>query len=111
MIHEDVHKKKKVIITVLDRDDTKMGSFEASKYESILDTAEKNNLDIGYSCRNGACFACACHVSSGYPYIDLGKFWYPLVDIDEWDCLTCIGGISDDTWNNDNDVEITIKKF
>ena len=104
-------KDQKVIIKLLDRDGTNMGSFEASKHESILDTAEKNNLDVGYSCRNGACFACACHVSSGYQYIDLGKFWYPLVDVDEWDCLTCIWGITDDARNSDDPVEITIKKF
>ena len=48
-----------VMIRVLDRDGVDMGSFEASKHESILDTAEKNGIDIWYSCRSGACFACA----------------------------------------------------
>ncbi len=102
---------KPVIIKLLDRDWSDIGSFSANKHESILDTAEKSGFDIGYSCRNGACFACACHVQSGYEHIDLGKFGYPLVDVDEGDCLTCIGGIMDDTRDKDGPIEITIKKF
>lgn len=100
----------KVVIRVIDRDGQDLWLFPASKHESILDTAEKHNIDIGYSCRSGACFACACHVQSGYPHIDIGKFGYPLVDVDEWDCLTCISGINDDAWDWPQK-EIIIKKF
>lgn len=87
-----------------------MGSFEASKHESILDTAEKHNIDIGYSCRSGACFSCACHSKQWFEHIDLGKFGYPLVDVDEGDCLTCIAWVMDDAWSGE-DKEIIVKKF
>lgn len=102
--------KDQVMIHVQDRDGTTMWSFAASQHESILDTAEKHDIDIGYSCRSGACFACACHVKQGYEHIDMGKFGYPLVDVDEGDCLTCIGGISDDARSGEPK-EIIIKKF
>lgn len=98
------------IIHVLDRDGTKLWSFPASKHESILDSAEKHGIDIGYSCRSGACFACACHVEKWFSQIDIGKFGYPLVDVDEQDCLTCISGLMDEArWMEDN--EIVIKRF
>lgn len=102
--------EKQPIIRVLDRDGTELWSFPASKHESILDVAEKHGIDIWYSCRSGACFACACHVEKWFPQVDIGKFGYPLVDVDEWDCLTCISGLMDEArwmeWN-----EIVVKKF
>lgn len=106
------HHKSQATITikVLDRDGSHLWSFPASRHESILDTAEKHNIDIWYSCRSGACFACACHVQWWMESIDLGKFGYPLVDVDEGDCLTCIGWVADDARDGD-DKEITIKKF
>lgn len=105
-----IEQKDQVVVRVQDRDGTTMWSFGASQHESILDTAEKHGIDIGYSCRSGACFACACHVKQGYEHIDMGKFGYPLVDVDEGDCLTCIGGISDDARSGEPK-EIIIKKF
>lgn len=98
------------IITVIDNDGTELWSFPASKHESILDTAEKHGIDIGYSCRSGACFSCACHIQSNPADIDIGKFGYPLVDVDEGDCLACISGVVDEVWGMEwND--IIIKKF
>ena len=98
------------MVHVLDRDGTELWSFPASKHESILDTAEKHWIDIWYSCRSGACFACACHVQKWFQQVDIGKFGYPLVDVDDGDCLTCISGLMDEArgmeWN-----EIIIKKF
>lgn len=98
------------IIHVLDRDWSELWSFPASKHESILDTAEKHGIDIGYSCRSGACFACACHVKQWFPQVDIGKFGYPLVDVDEWDCLTCISWLMDEAWGMQWN-EIIIQKF
>ncbi len=107
---EKKEEQSPVMIRVLDRDGSVLGSFAASQHESILDTAEKNNIDIGYSCRSGACFACACHVQQWQEYIDIGKFGYPLVDVEEEDCLTCIGWIMDDA-RSGSPKEIIIKKF
>ena len=99
-----------IIIKVVERDGTELGSFPASKHESILDTAEKHNIDIWYSCRSGACFSCACTVKKWFENIDIGKVGYPLVDVDEEDCLTCIAGINDDAWDG-TAKEILLKKF
>ncbi len=102
--------EKQPMIRVIDRDGTELWSFPASKHESILDTAEKHGIDIGYSCRSGACFSCACHVQKWFQHVDIGKFGYPLVDVDEWDCLTCISGLMDEARGMEWD-EIVIKKF
>jgi len=42
-----------------------MGEFLADRHQSLLESAEAVGIDIGYSCRSGACYACACHVDQG----------------------------------------------
>lgn len=93
-------------VKVLDRDGTDLGTFHMDHTKSILENAEDNNIDIWYSCRSGACFACGCHMISWKEHIDIGKFDIPLVDVEEEDCLTCIAWVE-----KGFDGEIVIKKF
>ncbi len=93
-------------VTILDRDGSNLGSFHMDSKKSILENAEENGIDIWYSCRSGACFACWCHMIGGKQHIDIGKFDIPLVDVEEDDCLTCIA------WVEENfSGEIVLKKF
>lgn len=93
-------------VTILDRDGSDLGSFHMDSKKSILENAEENGIDIWYSCRSGACFACGCHIVAGKQYVDIGKFDIPLVDVEEDDCLSCISGVDDNF-----DGEIILKKF
>lgn len=93
-------------VTILDRDGADLGNFHMDSKKSILENAEENGIDIWYSCRSGACFACWCHIVAGKEHIDIGKFDIPLVDVEEDDCLSCISWV-DDNFNG----EIILKKF
>ena len=53
-------------ITLKDPQGEVLGSFECADDEYILEAAEEAGYcDINYSCRAGACSACACKVESG----------------------------------------------
>jgi len=53
-------------ITLKDPQGEVLGSFECPDDSYILEAAEEAGYcDINYSCRAGACSACACKVESG----------------------------------------------
>ena len=52
-------------VTVEDHDGTIMGQFLADRHQSLLESAEGAGIDIGYSCRSGACYSCMCKVQKG----------------------------------------------
>lgn len=99
-------------VTVQDHDGTIMWQFLADRHQSLLESAEAADIDIGYSCRSGACFACACKVQKGLEWVDIGQFGVPLVDLeDEEDILTCVAGIRDERWLDWQDHEVVIKRM
>lgn len=75
--------KPEIVVHVVDREQQPLGSFVYDHHMSLLEAAEKNNISIGYSCRSGACFACACHVVVGADLVDVGRRDMPLVDVEK----------------------------
>ncbi|AFZ35009.1 ferredoxin (2Fe-2S) [Stanieria cyanosphaera PCC 7437] len=52
-------------ITVHYRQQGKIYTVEVPEDEYILQTAEKQGVELPFSCRNGACTSCAVRISSG----------------------------------------------
>lgn len=73
--------------------------------------AEDQNFEIPSSCRSGACFVCAAKVLKGAECIDIGKMGVPLVDIDEDQILTCIGGIKSECFKDGKVHEVVLEKL
>lgn len=71
---------------------------------SILELAENNWLNIWYSCRSWACVSCQCTIVQWQENIDIGKMEIPLIDVPEWDVLTCCA------WLTSINSQIIIKK-
>jgi ferredoxin len=76
--------------------------------ESIIDIAEQQWVYLPFSCRSGACYSCCAEVSSGKAYLDPNKTWEQLIDIEENEFLTCIGGCSSEAFDGE-DKEIVMQ--
>ena len=59
---------------------------------SILDMLEQKGFELPYSCRAGACTSCCCGVSDGMDILDQNKAGEVIIDLEEDEFLTCIGG-------------------
>lgn len=70
-----------------------VGSFMAKDDQSFYSMAESNNIELPVSCCSWACFVCACKVLSWAEAIDIGKVSVPLVDLDDGQILSCVGGV------------------
>ena len=98
-------------VTVQDHDGSVLGEFLADRHQSLLESAEAAGIDIGYSCRSGACYACACKVTKGIEWLDIGQFGVPLVDLEEDDVLTCVCGVRDERWLDWQEHQVIIKRM
>jgi ferredoxin len=88
-----------IVEVVIENDEGEvLWTVQASKTKSLVESAEDVGIEIPSSCRSGACFVCAARVKEGMEFLDIGKFWIPLVDIDEDQVLTCVCGIKDDVF-------------
>ena len=76
--------------------------------ESVTDMAEKIWVELPYSCRSGACFTCCAEVTQGQEYLEQNKTGEQLIDIEENEFLTCIGGIDSAAYEGDEDRDISI---
>ena len=74
--------------------------------ESIIDIGEEQWVDLPYSCRSGACFACSWTVIKGEEYINPQKTWDQLIDTDEWEVLCCIAWVKPQAYEDDATIEI-----
>ena len=55
-------------VTIRDRANGKISTVEVPEDQYILQTAEKQNATLPFSCRNGACTTCAVKIISGEIY-------------------------------------------
>ena len=55
-------------VTIRDRHTGKTNTVEVPENQYILQTAEKQNTTLAFSCRNGACTTCAVKIISGAIY-------------------------------------------
>ncbi|HMT01034.1 MAG TPA: 2Fe-2S iron-sulfur cluster-binding protein [Candidatus Absconditabacterales bacterium] len=100
-----------VKVTLEDEEGKKLINFQAQDYKSFVDMAEELDFEIPSSCRAGACFVCAARVKTGAECIDIGKMGVPLVDIEEDQILTCIGGIKSECLEDGKDHEVVLQKL
>lgn len=68
--------------------DGKHASFSWPRNKKLLDFLLENGLDAPYSCREGACSACACRITSGEVKMLNNDVLEP-VDLDEGIVLAC----------------------
>lgn len=99
-----------VTVKIIDSTWKEIIQFPASKIWSISEDAEKAGYEIPTSCRAGACFVCAGRIKKWWDCIDIGKISVPLIDIDEDQILTCVGGIKDECFIDGEDHEVVIEK-
>lgn len=76
--------------------------------QSITDMAEGIGVELPYSCRSGACFTCCAEVTEGQEYLEQNKTGEQLIDIEENEFLTCIGGVHTAAYEGDEDRDIKI---
>lgn len=55
-------------VTIHDRQDDRFFQVQVPEDRYILQTAEQQGVDLPFSCRNGACTACAVRIKSGNLY-------------------------------------------
>lgn len=100
-----------VSITVQDSDGVVLNSFLAWADTNIAWQANQHACDIPTACCSGACFVCACRIIAWAEYIDIAKFWQPLVSIQDGQVLTCIAGIKDQYLTDGQYHEIVLQKL
>lgn len=66
--------------------------------DSIVDLAEKQGLELPYSCRSGACYSCCATVNSGKEFLEQNKTGEQLIDVEPDEFLCCIWWIKPDAF-------------
>lgn len=69
--------------------------FNPKQWQSFSDAAADAGISLPTACCAGACFTCCCRIKEGLSDVDVGLVSVPLVDIDDDQVLTCIGGLKD----------------
>jgi len=82
--------------------------LDQDEEKSITDLAEENGVELPWSCRSGACFACCATVSKGKEHLDQNKTWEMLIDVDDDEVLTCICWVSSKVFEAGESVEIDL---
>lgn len=90
-----------VIIIVQDIDATPLYQFIAKDNMSFLEMMEEQDLEYPYSCRAWACFSCVAKIIQWIEYVDFGKLWMPLIDLDADQVLTCVWWIKSEFFDTD----------
>ena len=76
---------------------------------SIIDMAEEKWIELPYSCRSGACFSCCAEVKKGKEFLDTEKTGEALIDVEEWEVLTCICGVKSSAFQAWEEIEIELE--
>jgi len=100
-----------VKITVQDSSGTVLGIFMAEEGKTIAQMAEEHNIDIPISCGAWACFVCAVKVIKGKEFMHQNMISSPLIDLEENQFLTCIGGVKSEHIHGNELKEIILEKI
>lgn len=73
---------------------------EENEDMSIVDMAERQWLEFPYSCRSWACFTCCATVEAWGERLEQNKTGEQLIDVEEWEFLTCIGWCRPEAYND-----------
>lgn len=68
-------------------------TFQGDSKSSITEQCEKQGIDSPFACRAGACTTCACRVKSGAESLVQNRFGEKLIETDDDQFLSCIGGL------------------
>lgn len=85
--------------------------FQGKEHKSFVQMAEDVGIELPVSCCSGACFVCACRIKDGIDNVDIAKLSVPLVDIDEDQVLSCIGGIKSSCFRDGKYHKIVLQKM
>ena len=77
--------------------------------ESIVDIAEREWVELPYSCRSGACFSCCAFIQKGGKRLDHQKTGEQLIDTEPGEFLCCIGGLRPEAFAAREEVEIELE--
>lgn len=100
-----------VIVEILDAHGNVEASFTPHIGQSFVEAADDSNVIMPTSCCAGACFTCACRIIEWQDDIDIGLLSVPLVDIDDDQVLTCIGGLKDEVFSDGKFHRIVLQKL
>lgn len=100
-----------VHVKIQDSSANLVGEFMAEEGKTIAQMAEAHDVDIPISCGAWACFVCAMKVISGKELLHQNLISEPLVDLEEDQFLTCIGGIQAKFFNDGEMHELLLEKI
>lgn len=103
--------KKWVEVIIKDIEWEEIGSFFANDEQSFYQMAMDNDIELPVSCCSWACFVCACNIEEWLESIDVGKLSVPLVDLDEWQVLSCVGWVFSEKFSEWGYHRIVLKKL
>lgn len=86
-------------------------SFEAEKWKLITEMAQKNDVEIPFSCGAWACGLCLCKVIEWRELVNGSFLNHPLMELNEDEVLTCISSIKDEYFDDWKDHEVILKRY
>ena len=86
-------------------------SFCPKQWQSFFEAASDAGLSLTTACCSWACFVCACQIKEWWEYVDIGLLSVPLVDIEDDQVLTCVGGVKDSLFLGDSYHKIVLQKL
>lgn len=99
-----------IIIKIQDSNGELLWEFDAEKDKTIHQMAESHDIWLPLACGAGACFVCAVKILSGKECLQQDLTSPPLVELEEDQFLTCIGGIKAKCFDDEEDYEIILQK-
>lgn len=100
-----------VIVDILDANGEIEASFTPKMWQSFVEAADDIGITMPTSCCAGACFTCACRIVEWQEDVDIGLLSVPLVDIDDDQVLSCIGGLKDEVFTDGKFHRIVLQKL
>ena len=97
-------------VIVQDPNWTEIGSFEAEKWKTITDLAQKYDVEIPFSCGGWACGLCLCEIVEWKELVNGSFLQNPLMQLHENEVLTCISAVKDEYFEKGWDYTITLKR-
>jgi ferredoxin len=98
-----------VTVRIVDGNMQELTKFVADQYKSFTQMAEHAGYEMPVSCCSGACMVCACRIIEGSEYVDPTTVSVPLIDVDDDQVLSCVGGVDTQAIQDDEDHVITLQ--
>lgn len=73
--------------------------------------AEDAGYEMPVACCSGACMVCACRVIEWQDHVDPATVSVPLIDVEDDQVLTCVGGVQEDAIDSDENHTIILQSM